>query len=210
MMKAYKTLMALVILLLGVVACSLPGFVAAPAKDTPTNNQPFVQQIEVTAVPSLTSEIPTEAVPLSSPTPELPQISLIGRQSLALGEAGTFIQSQGGFVVTVNDVTTSTDLVLFTINTSDGPMPETRQQIENLVGKTISRAAILLIGTDLQSDAELEQLVLLETREILSGFLPEEQVNRLEVLRMPDSNIGDKLRAFLILPPSEILIDSKK
>ena len=88
-------------------------------------------------------------------------------------------------------------------------MPDTLRQIQNQQGQTLSRAAILLIQTDLQPDAELEQLVILDTREVLHRFISEEQANRLEVLRMPDSAIGDKLRALLFLPPANILISAQ-
>jgi len=208
-MKTLRTLTTLNILLLAILACNLLSPTAVPIEAPPVDEAPIIIQSEPTSAPSFTPETPEEAAAVPSTTPQLPKIVLVGYQSLALGEAANFIQNQGGFVVSVNEVVLEVDLLLFTINAQDGPMPDTLRQIQNQQGQTLSRAAILLIQTDLQPDAELEQLVILDTREVLHRFISEEQANRLEVLRMPDSAIGDKLRALLFLPPANILISAQ-
>jgi hypothetical protein len=206
-MNTPKILPVFCISLLAIMACNLPGLAAVPTEAVPVDQAPD-RQLEATAFPSSPPPIPAEATEIPSSTPQIPKIVLIGFQSLALGEAANFIQNQGGFVVSVNEVVPSADLLLFTINAPDGPMPDTVRQIQDQQGQTVSRAAILLINTDLQPDAELEQLVLLEVREMLYRFIAEDQVNRLEILRMPAPDLGDKLRALLILPPANIQINA--
>ncbi len=207
-MKTFRTLALLFTFLLAILACNLPlPDESAPQEIIP--NEPPIQQLEATVIPSATVDVQAEAVVIPSSTPEVTEIVLVGYQSLALGEAATYIQNQSGYVVRVNEAVTSAELMLFTINAADGPMPETIRQIQNQAGQTVGRAAILLINTDLQPDAELEQLVLLETREILSRFIGEERANRLEVLRMPDAEIANKLQSLLILPPVDIFINSQ-
>ena len=134
-------------------------------------------------------------------------IVMIGASSLALGEAANNLQTPGSLAVSVNSDASAADLVLFTVYAPDGPMPNTVREIERLQGQTISRAAILLTGVDVLSDPELQQLVVLEFRELLARYLGN-QANAFEVLRMPDPALISKIQALLILPPTNLPVNA--
>ena len=72
-----------------------------------------------------------------------------------------------GFETRVNASPGPNDVVLFTVTAVDGPMPQTREQIEALRGKDYGPSAILLVKTDQNTDQELRELVVKETRELL-------------------------------------------
>lgn len=73
-----------------------------------------------------------------------------------------------GFETRINATPGARDVVLFAVTAVDGPMPQTREQIEALRGKPYGPAAILLVKTDQQDDPELRALVVQEMRDLLS------------------------------------------
>src|SRR6188508_2757043 len=100
------------------------------------------------------------------------RIALIGQFEYAQ-EAAAWRLVDGGIYdidVGTQGVGSSTDLVLVTVSALDGPMPSMRAALDSLDGAGVPRAAIVLTATDLQPDAELQQLVITETRTLLAGY----------------------------------------
>jgi hypothetical protein len=156
-------------------------------------------------VAAFVGQAPASTAAAQLPGPPLPRVVLLGAPSLPLGLAAKTIQDSGRFTVRVNADVDSAELVLFVVHGPDGPMRPGIEAIERRAGQKLARAAILVTGADLQ-DAELLQLVLLETREVLGRYLGEEAANRLEVLKMPDADLVPKLEALLFLPPIDLRI----
>jgi hypothetical protein len=91
-------------------------------------------------------------------------IALVGhdehvRKASAIGD---------GFRVKANMPPERDDVVLFVFSAADGPMPQTRIQIESLAGKTYGPSAIFMVDTNRVDDAELQLLVIQEMRELLA------------------------------------------
>ena len=63
---------------------------------------------------------------------------------------------------------TENDRVFFVVSALDGPMPATREAVQNLPVKSFQWRAILITDTSRAADAELLQLVVLEVRELLA------------------------------------------
>lgn len=141
-------------------------------------------------------------------TTAVPRIVLIGRQDLSLGQAANSLQAATGFAVSVNASLADADLVLFTVHAPDGPMPATRTEIQRREGETAVRAAILLTGVDGVTDPELRQLVTLEFRQLLAGYIGETSANGLEIVLMPDPNLKSQIEALLVLPPANLPIQT--
>ncbi len=100
------------------------------------------------------------------------RIALIGQFEYAQ-EAAAWRLVDGGIYdidVGTEGVGSSTDLVLVTVSALDGPMPSMRAALDSLDGANVPRAAIVLTATNLQPDAELQQLVIMETRELLASY----------------------------------------
>jgi hypothetical protein len=85
--------------------------------------------------------------------------------------------------------------VVFVISATDGPMPQTREQIENLRGKQYRRSAILLVNTQ-NLDPELIELVTLETRELLQRY-EQPAAATMPIFRDDGANVGLQLRALI-------------
>jgi hypothetical protein len=135
-----------------------------------------------------------------------PSVAVIGHRSQALGEAVASIndRSAGAYSASISDPRNGTDLLLVAVNTPDGPMPGLREALERLRGQTVARAAILYTQTDRLNDRELEQLVRLETNEMLERY----GVRGLDVITMPDNQIDLKIKGLLALPARNIRISS--
>jgi hypothetical protein len=100
------------------------------------------------------------------------RIALIGQFEYAQ-EAAAWRLVDGGIYdidVGTEGVGSSTDLVLVTVSALDGPMPSIRAALGSLDGANVPRVAIVLTATNLQADAELQQLVIMETRELLASY----------------------------------------
>ena len=100
------------------------------------------------------------------------RIALIGQFEYAQ-EAAAWRLVDGGIYdidVGTEGVGSSTDLVLVTVSALDGPMPSMRAALDSLDGVGVPRAAIVLTSTDLQPDAELQEIVITETRELLTSY----------------------------------------
>jgi hypothetical protein len=132
---------------------------------------------------------------------------MLGFASLPLGQAAQTLQASGEFSVRVNADVDSAAMVLFVVHAPDGPMRPGLDQIAVRAGQKAARAAILITGTE-DLAPELLQLVLLETREVLGGYVGEARASRLEVLKMPDPELPSKLKALLFLPPVNIVLDA--
>jgi hypothetical protein len=115
---------------------------------------------------------PQAVVGASTERGEGARIALIGQFEYAQ-EAAAWRLVDGGIYdidVGTQGVGSSTDLVLVTVSALDGPMPSMRAALDSLDGLAIPRVAIVLTATDHQPDTELQQLVTVETRELLAGY----------------------------------------
>ena len=108
-----------------------------------------------------TGGAPTSTPPTSSTTSVV--LFLVGHQEATAAA----IRLLTGFETRVNATPGPDDVVLFAVTAVDGPMPQTREQIEALRGKSYGPSAILLVKTDQNPDLELRALVVQETRDLL-------------------------------------------
>jgi elongation factor Tu len=96
----------------------------------------------------------------------------------------------------------SMDGAILVVAANDGPMPQTREQIELARKSGIRSMVVYLNKVDLNQDPELLQLVELETRELLSrnGYasVPFIRGSALAALRGTDKRLGeDSIRSLL-------------
>ena len=92
------------------------------------------------------------------------------------------------------------DGLVFVVSAQDGPMPQTRQQIEAIVGSPHAADAIFLVSVATQPDLELQELVIVEMRDLL-GAMGEPHWDSMPVFRDTDSNVGLTLRGLLLPAP---------
>lgn len=93
----------------------------------------------------------------------------------------------------------ATDVVLFVVSVVDGPMPQTKQQIEAIRGQAHGPAAIFLVRAKDQPDPDLRQLVVAEIKDLLTTNA-QPGVARMPVLYDNDPNITLIIRGFLAAP----------
>jgi translation elongation factor EF-Tu-like GTPase len=156
-----------------------------------------------------TADIAMEVPPTLLPPPEA-AIILLGRSEQgSLEEAAQVIASQSGFGTDVNTDTSDAELVLFTVNAPDGPMPQTRREIENLDGKSIPRAAILITHVDQMNDPELLELEALEIRQLLAGYMMDRsQAEQLPLLHDNDPELIYKINDLINSPVVNIVMSN--
>lgn len=128
---------------------------------------------------------------------------LAGRTLIMLGQSDavdlaatllTELPSRIGSPVTAGDG------LLFVVSAQDGPMPQTRQQIEAIAGSRHATDAIFLVGVAVQPDLELQELVIVEMRDLL-GAMGEPHWDSMPVLRDTDPNVKLTLRGLLLPAP---------
>jgi len=181
-------------------ACTLP------AAQTPIATE------EPAAIVEEPAQGPTWTEPPILPTTAPPQpeekasIVLIGMENMPipLSEVAQGIEDRTGFTTDVNRDASTAELVLFVVHAADGPMPATREEIENLRGQTIARAAILLTGTELQGDVELQQLVELEMRDLLGRNIGSFRADQLQLLDANAPDLAARFQALIDSPPANI------
>jgi hypothetical protein len=128
----------------------------------------------------------------SSPTP--PSVVFIGHPE-HVAKATAFLSVKG--LATKQNVKLSpTDVVLYIVSALDGPMPQTRGQLENIQGQAHGNAAIFFVNTS-GVDPELLELILLEMRELLESYYGQPKVASLPVLYDDDANVFLALRDLL-------------
>jgi hypothetical protein len=88
-----------------------------------------------------------------------------------------------GFLTRVNGELVLGGTALFTVSALDGPMPQLREALDRLAGDDASRGAIVVVDVPLLDDAELLELVILETRELVARYVGEAAAQALPVLR---------------------------
>jgi hypothetical protein len=142
-----------------------------------------------TTVSTSAESSPTAAPPTSETGQSSGALFLVGQQT-ATGAAAALL---GGFETRINATPGATDTVLFTVSAEDGPMPQTREQIEALSGRNLGPAAILLVRTDRVTDPELRALVIQETRDLLRRSTIA-RASELPVLLAEDPNIALLIR----------------
>jgi hypothetical protein len=99
----------------------------------------------------------------------LPRGLLLLGQTEALTAAANLL-GVGGLNPRTNSIPNPNEAVLFTVSLTDGPMPQTREQIMAIQGKQHGPAAIFLVNGFLEDDLDLRALVLLETRDLLKSY----------------------------------------
>lgn len=147
---------------------------------------------------------PLASTPTRKPAAPKKKIVLVGHLQHSLPSLARYLHDSAGYNVSVNTKVSPADLVLIVVSAVDGPMPQTRQAIERMDGQTAAHAAILLTRTDQMDDPELQQLVLLEIREMLTLFIGYEQAEALPVLLSPNPGLIPDLRALLARPEAPV------
>jgi hypothetical protein len=125
------------------------------------------------------------------------RLILIGHDDHVATAAGLLVA--GGLQPLVTTTLAPRDVVLFVVAAPDGPMPQTRTQVEAIRGQPHGPAAILLVRVALVDDHELLQLVVLETRELLA-VNEQPSAATMPVLRDDDPNLTLAVRG-LLAPP---------
>lgn len=105
-------------------------------------------------------------------------VALIGHQDHGQVEAAAVLAAAGLDAEAVESprdamgaaAVAGADLVLVTVSAVDGPMPGTRQLLEDLDGFPIDRVGVLLTKTNLNGDPELIELVTMETLELAESY----------------------------------------
>lgn len=126
-----------------------------------------------------------------------------GRALVALGQSNAVdltASSLAGLPSRIGPPSIAGDGLLFVVSAQDGPMPQTRQQIEANIGSPHAADAIFLVSVAAQPDRELQELVIVEMRDLL-GTMGEPHWDSMPVLRDTDPNVGLTLRG-LLLPAS--------
>jgi hypothetical protein len=131
----------------------------------------------------------------SCPTP--PKLVLLGQPQHR--EVAANLLGAGGLKPQQTTTLAATDIVLFVVSLVDGPMPQTREQIEAVRGQAHGQGAIFLVQSKEQLDPDLRQLVLLETRDMLSRN-GQPNVAAMPVLYDDDANIVLTVRGLVALP----------
>lgn len=127
----------------------------------------------------------------------------IGRALVALGQSDAVdltVPSLAGLPSRIGPPSIASDGLLFVVSAQDGPMPQTRQQIEANIGSSHAADAIFLVSVAAQPDRELQELVIVEMRDLL-GTMSEPHWDSMPVLRDTDSNVGLTLRGLLLPVP---------
>lgn len=126
-----------------------------------------------------------------------------GRALVVLGQSSAVdltVPSLAGLPSRVGPPSIVGDGLLFVVSAQDGPMPQTRQQIEAIIGNPHATDAIFLVNVAAQSDLELQELVIVEMRDLL-GAMSEPHWDSMPVLRDTDLNVGLTLRGLLLPAP---------
>lgn len=99
------------------------------------------------------------------------------------------------------------DIVFFVVGARDGPMPQTVAQFECMKGRTLQRVAIFLTDVELQPDPELQELLLIEVRDLMTArFMSQAETEALPVFKDNDPDLLNQIRAFINQPPTLIQI----
>jgi hypothetical protein len=104
-------------------------------------------------------------IPMARSTP-CRDIFLLGHPTHVAGAQQLLREINVG--TTTNVPRTENDRVFFVISAIDGPTPATREAVQNLPTKLFQWRAILVTDTRRLGDPELQQLVILEMREMLA------------------------------------------
>lgn len=126
-----------------------------------------------------------------------------GRALVTLGQASAVdlaAPSLVGLPSRIEPPSIAGDGLLFVVSAQDGPMPQTRQQIEANIGNPHAADAIFLVSVAAQPDRELQELVIVEMRDLL-GTMGEPHWDSMPILRDTDSNVGLTLRGLLLPAP---------
>ena len=135
-------------------------------------------------------------------TTDAAELQLIGTPGFSFDDFALDLQDLGYEVSDDGAASETTDLLLVVVNAQDGPMPQTREAIEALAGSVIPRVAIALTDVDKQTDPEIEQLVVLETVELLTryGITPVDDDN---IVRWPGTEVESTIALHLRRPPRD-------
>jgi hypothetical protein len=131
-----------------------------------------------------------------SACPRTPKALALLGQRFHLESARHLVQ---GFRTRFGRIPKKTDPVLFVVSVDDGPMPATRQAVAALGNRPHGPGAILLVDVEADTDRELQQLVLIDLRDLLVEY----RVRRgatMPVFRDDDPNIRLLLRGLARCP----------
>lgn len=127
------------------------------------------------------------------------RVSIIGLDEPSAQLAAVILQQQG-LLAQVNGAPLLGGTALFAVSAVNGPMPQTREAVERLVGDDASRAAIVLLDAESNPNQELRELVILEMRELLGRHLGKAIGDSLPVLRPELPDFGQSVRGLPLVP----------
>lgn len=171
---------------------------SANSSDLPTQLESLLNTSEQPiALQQRTEAAQAPAVP--APPSSIKRIVLIGDRTDG-EEVAPLIQAAGNYEVEVDGVVDPSDLVLFFVSAVDGPMINTKTEIDNRRGEPFPRGAFLLTKDDQNNDAELQALITQEYRDIMRSFLPNGEADSWPVLLSTDPNLAARLEELLNSP----------
>jgi len=191
----------------------LPRTMDAILVTTVTNADPELLQlviVEMRDVLRQAGDSRWSAMPLIKETDPNVRLTLRGLQPLpaaralvVLGQSDAVdlaVPSLAGLPFRIGSPSVVGDGLLFVVSAQDGPMPQTRQQIEAIIGNPHAADAIFLVSVAAQPDLELQEFVISEMRDLL-GTVGEPHWDSMAVLRDTDPNVGLTLRGLLLPAP---------
>lgn len=135
-------------------------------------------------------------------SPDQTQIVMVGdyHGGVNTAQAVQAVEEAGNYHVSVNYPVGSADLVLFFVSALNGPMPRTRLEIGKRAGEQFTRAAFLVTDVEMMDDPELIDLVVLEYREILTGYLQSGDATNWPVLYSNSPDLTEQIASLVIEP----------
>jgi hypothetical protein len=151
-------------------------------------------RLEGTTVTGILRSVP--CVPTASPSD---RVSIIGHDEPSAQLAAVILQQQG-LLARVNGAPLLGGTALFAVSAVNGPMPQTREAVERLVGDDASRAAIVLLDAESNPDQELRDLAVLEMRQLLERHIGKSIADSLPVLRPELPDFAQSVRGLSLIP----------
>jgi hypothetical protein len=136
------------------------------------------------------------------------EFHLLGRHVVILGHRDHGIDALAQLLIAAGNPTVTTgpesfrddtELVVTAVSCRDGPMPATRESVLALDGRVLPRVAVVITDVDEVADAEIQDLVRIETLEVLAN-VGIEPVGADQVIKTPGQDVAAEIGRILITP----------
>ena len=155
--------------------------------------------LRCTRSPGVAFDRTLRGVPCVTPAVPADRMLVIGNDTPPTQQVAALLAADG-LLSRVNGPFVLGGTALFTVSAVDGPMPQTRETLDLLVGDDASRSAIVLTEALLNPDPELQALVILEMRTLLALYIGQVAADALPVLRSDAATFAALVRALPTAP----------